>query len=49
MNEHKKRFCLTEDERKQLMAEINPILEKKSLEEIKLALQLINIKNMKQT
>ncbi|MDN4493786.1 hypothetical protein [Ureibacillus aquaedulcis] len=47
MNKHQKTCCLSEAERKLLKAEIIPIIEKKTLEEIKLALQLIGIKETK--
>lgn len=40
-------YCLSEDERKLLAAEIIPILKSNTVEEIKLALQLIAIKEMK--
>lgn len=49
MNKHQKNHCLSEEERKQLFAEIIPILEKKTLEEINLTLQLISIKETKQS
>ncbi|QCR32238.1 hypothetical protein [Lysinibacillus sp. SGAir0095] len=44
MNNDEKNDRLSEVERKKLMAEILPILEKKSQEEIKFALHLLTLK-----
>ena len=41
MNEIENNYRLSEEERKQLIAEIMPFLENKSKEEIELAFQLI--------
>jgi len=47
MIEHEKNSSLSDEERKQFMAEMMPILEKNSMEEIEMALQQLILKQLK--